>query len=162
MKFASGYMNREIIIIVTKSGRGIYFIDPNGENYIYDHNISNEILGFSLKKALIKSRIIDKDEFEFYKKNNMKEAKLNWERWADNLQNEYKYKNRSALFSCMNCCSLKLIENCITITPSNHEQLTYWSGLIQKNKHIHLPETTPHEELGEALREGFRRCIGRR
>lgn len=162
MKMAASYMNRELLIIVTESGKGLYFIDLKGENYIFNHDISNEILGISIKKALQKSRIIEGEEFEFYRKENMKEAKMNWERWADALQKEYGYKNRSALFSRMNYCGLDLKEGCITITPSNHEQLTYWSGLIQKSKHIHLPETTPHEELGEALREGFRRCIGRR
>jgi hypothetical protein len=61
----------------------------------------------------------------------------------------------------MKHCGTTLIDQVITIRPSNHEKLEAWSGKnISEDNYVILSLDNSPEEIGAGLKLAFSRCIG--
>lgn len=155
--WANAVANGDLIYIQTFSGYRSCRSDPQGKKYLFKPTASDEELGAAILDALAHSRFVrpreDKTLYDY---------KLTNERyiaWVEKMQSTFGYKTRRELFKDMKNCSIQLRDSVVDIYPTNHDRLEGWSGdgISEEDRVlIHCDRTL--EEIGAALRLGFRRC----
>lgn len=151
------YFNGDLFWINTLSTGMLAYPEPDAEPYILAPEVDNAELGRTVKKALQVSKQVGLEEFQrIFKSNVLKN--LEKDRETQVIQ-QFAYRNRREMYKAMDCCSITCVENKISISPSHHDSLDGYSGVGEGGSEvIHLDASISEEELGVAIREGFKRC----
>lgn len=158
-QWATAYATKEFISVNTCSGLRRSASDPNGEEFYFSLEVSDEELGAGVLSALSASRFLSPDEVgSFF---DLAVIEKNYESWVGHLLEKFGYKSRSDVFKNMKHCTIERVDGVITIEPTNHEKLEAWGGKgIDKNDYEILDTAASDAELGKALKRCFAKCIG--
>jgi len=86
-------------------------------------------------------------------------GKERYEKWAGDLQQQYGYKSRAAMFKNMNLCGIKHQNNEILFTPMVHVKLQAWESARNDGiEDIAIPSDSTAEAVGAALKLALSRC----
>lgn len=167
--WANAIETPDFICIETYSGYGSTRLDPKGVQHIVQTDIENSELGALILDALSHSRFVLPEprpeiwvhpetiyDPTLYDKHAMS---LVYSDWITNLMSRFGYKNKKELFKHMKSCSIRCLEQKIIISPSNHDRLEGWSGLMD-TEDVMIKEGSIPFEIGAALRLAFSRCKG--
>ena len=157
-QYARATDNGDFISISTCSGNhGVCAADPQGKHHLFASDVGEEQIGHAVLDALAHSRFLAfKDHPEWYDRD---ENKRRNDEQVAMLMSRYGYKQRSALFSSMELCTIELVGGIITIEPQNHIRPEVWEQRTPDlAKNLTIPVHKPPAEIGAALKEGFRRC----
>lgn len=156
--WAAAKFNNYFIYIETYSGFFNCLPDPEGKRFFLSRFSSDIELGARLIEALAVSRTVDpKKSPDFFdiRGRVIKE----YDEWVAQVMVKFNYQTRRALFKNMKSCSVDAVDGLITLRPSHHEKLEAWSGKgITQKDHVIISSSSPHEEIGAALRLAFSRC----
>ncbi|MBW4794999.1 contact-dependent growth inhibition system immunity protein [Pseudomonas tolaasii] len=167
--WADAGMNNELVYVKTYSGYRSSRADPLGVEHHASPDISDRALGEAVLDALAHSRFVlpeprkdvwihpeatfDRDLYD----NTL--TLHRYKQWVDSKLERFGYKTRRALFKDMKKCSIECRGGQITIRPSHHEKLEFWSGKgISESLHIAVPCESAPADIGAALRLAFARC----
>jgi hypothetical protein len=156
-KWASIDTNGDFIFIETQSGYRSCVSDPLGESFYLSPNIDDQTLGKAVLKALAKSRIIAPEDFgTFFDRDRIQEY---YESWVEKTKELYGYKTKKAMFRNMDYCSVVAENNTIKFEPWHHEKLESWGATANgKADYVIIPDSSPEEAVGAALRLALSRC----
>lgn len=150
--------NGDFISLQAYSGYRLAVIDPEATEYLFAPDVSNEMLGKAVLAALKQSRFLPYEEAIALEE---KFDQNYYTNWVQKLMIQYGYKTKRALFKNMKNCSIESHDDFITIRPSHHDKLEYWSGdNFTEADYVKVPADSPPTEIGAALRLAFSRCIG--
>lgn len=167
--WADAGINNELVYVITYSGYRSSRADPLGVEHYASPDISDQALGEAVLDALAHSRFVlperreevwihpeatfDRDLYD----NNLTIQR--YKQWVGSTLERFGYKTRRALFKDMKKCSIESKEGQITIRPSHHEKLEFWSGKgISEKLCVTVPFESPPADIGAALRLVFTRC----
>ena len=158
-KWAEAIANGDFICLETYSGLGRIGLDPQGAQHLLSVDTDSVSLGKAVLDALSHSRTLTLEEYgDFF---NFEKRKDNYKKWTADLMDRYGYKSKRKLFENMKNCSIKLNDDILTIGPTRHERLEGWGREKDDNFEdviISLSNSST-EEIGEALRLAFSRCL---
>lgn len=167
--WADAGINNELVYVRTYSGYRSSRADPRGVEHHAGADISDQALGEAVLDALAHSRFVlaqpredvwihpeatfDRDLYD------PTLTTQRYEQWVGSMLERCGYKTRRALFKDMKKCSIERKEGQITIRPSHHEKLEFWSGKgIGESLYVTVPFASSPAEIGAALRLAFGRC----
>jgi hypothetical protein len=150
-------MNEKFICVETFSGRGLMGRDPGGVCDFHDLDVSDEVLGRSLRGALNASRWISMEEYPlFFDHEKLKQVD---QAWVGQVMRTFEYRTERAVYRNMLRCMVDCSEHTITMRPLVHVKLEAWSGeRIDPSQRIELPDAVDDVALGRALRTALSRC----
>ena len=158
---AGAYFNGDFFEIDTQSGYRMFTADPLYEGIILAPNASNSELGDAVKTCLRQSRFLPTPELRgdlLVATRYVKAA----EEWAAKMVLQFKYKNKTALYNKMHTCEIEELDSIISIASNIHDKLMNWTATREMEaSKITVPSNSSAEELGAALRAGFKACSGR-
>ncbi|WP_426575393.1 contact-dependent growth inhibition system immunity protein (plasmid) [Xenorhabdus stockiae] len=154
---ASISFNGDFYYVKTLSGYHFLVVDHEAETLYLPENSTDKELGNAAKKALSKSRFVDPyKDIDFFHRDRIE---TRYKNWIAEAMEKGGYKTKRALFKKMNLCSVKQVEDKLTITPEAHEKLDTWGAKgMSADCNITLPDNVTDEELGKAIKEAFTRC----
>ena len=158
---AGAYFNGDFFEIKTQSGYVMFAADPLYEGIVLAPNASNSELGEAIKTCLRQSRFLPTPELRgdlLLATRNVKAA----EEWGAKRMLQFKYKNKTALYNKMHTCEIEELDDVISIASNIHDKLMNWTATrdMEASK-ITVPSNSSVDELGAALRAGFKACSGR-
>lgn len=154
---ASVLFNGDFFYICTMSRGLLRFAEPDAPPKYLDPNVSDEILGCTLRIALGASKNVSAEEFQRVFQSGVVQ-RLAEERdvWA---MKKYGYKTRRAMYTNMDSCSVTVMTDQIEISPSHHDSIDGYSATKDRGPQpLYVPASISDAGLGVALREGFNRC----
>lgn len=155
-KRAGAWFNEDFYSIKTYSGHGMLKADPKGAQIILPPDADDNALGDAVLEALSKSRVISLEECGAFF--DLNQNKLDYENFVKKMMEQYGYKTKRAMFKKMLNCSISLVGDKITISPSVHEKLEGWSG-DKDLADVVIPANSSAIEVGSALKLCFSRCV---
>jgi hypothetical protein len=156
-KNANAKFNGDFFLIETQSGHGMLIRDCDGAKHYLASDASDESLGTAVLDALFRSRFFSIEETR--SRMNSRRVVEEHAAWVQSLMTKGGYNNKRALFDNMASCSVKLVGQSITISPSVHEGLDTWMRRKSDNlEDVVVPATSTAAQVGAALRMGFSRC----
>ena len=143
------------IYLESASGFILFVPDPDGYSDYLDPDVSDQVLGEALLKALAGSRVVTPGtEGDLYDEDRVARA---YEAWVTDARARFGYKAKRALFKDMLYCSARTLRGEITIMPSRHSKLEAWTRL-DEDQYVTMPATASAKEAGAALRLALSRC----
>ncbi|PHM72341.1 contact-dependent growth inhibition system immunity protein [Xenorhabdus sp. KJ12.1] len=153
---ASISFNGDFYYVRTLSGYRLLVADHEADTLYLAKDASDKDLGFTVRQALSKSRLVDPEDDDFFHRDRIE---IRSKKWIAEVMEKWGYKTKRALFKKMNKCFVKRLEDEITITPEAHEKLDTWGAKgMSADCNITLPDNVTDEELGKAIKEAFTRC----
>lgn len=152
------FLNQDFFKIITMSWGGLTYSDPDVEPLYLPPNIDNATLGATVREALRHSKKKDSDEFmRLYKSGILEQTSKEREKA---IMKKYGYKTKKAIYQFMDNCSITAYDDGqIEIQPSHQNSLTGYSGISNDGPEIiNTSSSVSDEELGAAIREGFKWC----
>ena len=147
--------NGDFISIETYSDRGRSLADHLAPEHVLAPDVSDEDLGRAVLAALSLSRLLAFDDPDYT--NEVVEER--YQGWIKDMMKRYGYKTKRALFRKMDRCGAKIRDGMLTIYPYYHYSLDGWSGdFMRKEDDAIIPENSPANELGAAVRLALSRC----
>ena len=132
--------------------------NPNGKQFYLLPDSGNFDLGQAVSEALFGCIELKMHGVEF-----AKYAEENTERyleWVDSLLSKYGYKNKTAVFKNMIVCTVTAQDGLIKISPTNHDRLDAWGGILDDGLvGVEIPIDSAPEALGRAVRVALSRCL---
>lgn len=160
-RWAGAYFNGDFFEIQTCSGYGIFVSDPLFERLVLDTSASNLELGNALLLALAQSRFLNTPEARGDLLLSTRCVAAETE-WALKMMLRFNYKTKTALYGKLHICNTEEMQGFISISPNFHDKSMSWIGTKESEaKKITVPSISCAEELGAALRAGFKACSGR-
>lgn len=161
-RWAGAYFNGDFIEVYTQSGYGMFVADPLFEGIVLPPSATNIQLGEALISTLSNSRFLTTPEArgDLLVSARCIAAEA---QWAAKLMQRFFYKTKVALYGKLHICNAQEMDNLVTFTPFVHDKTMSWIGTKESEaKKIIVPSnSTVEEELGAALRAGFKACSGR-
>ncbi|MEQ1976893.1 contact-dependent growth inhibition system immunity protein [Xenorhabdus sp. SGI240] len=153
---ASIGFNDDFYYVETMSGYRLLVVDNTTETLYLPKDTTDKELGFSVRQALSQSRLVDPEDNDFFHRDMVS---VRYKNWIIEAMKKGGYKTKRALFKKMNKCSVKLLDDKISIVPLAHEKLEVWGGKgMPRDRKIVFPNSITDEELGKAVKEAFTRC----
>jgi len=157
-KWANAYRNQHFICIHTCSGYRASVFDPSGRQSLMSIDVDDKTLGTAVLESLTASRFLAVDQVGIFF--DRKLVAENYDNWTKDLIVTYRYKSKTALFKKMILCNIEMDDHSIVIRPTRHEKLETWGKDNADNiLDVLIAVESPPEEIGEALRLGFSRCV---
>ncbi|WP_340614133.1 contact-dependent growth inhibition system immunity protein [Xenorhabdus thailandensis] len=148
--------NEDFYYIETMSGYRLLVADNTTETLYLPKDTTDKELGFFVRQALSKSRLVDPEDNDFFHRDMVS---IRYKNWIAEAMKKGGYKTKRALFKKMNKCSVKLLDGNLTISPWSHEKLETWGGKgLPRDCKISLSDRVTDEELGKAIKEAFTLC----
>lgn len=148
---ASCMKKEDVILINSYSGDGLVAIDPLFETRFLSIDSDDSLLGMTLLQALAASRtLVGNERVQFLKDDT---AKLNYQKWVDELSRKFGYKTKRALFKDLINCEVTLVNQEITISPTRHCKLEAWDSLPDLKCYVSINESL--EKIGKCLRQAL-------
>lgn len=147
----------EFMQISTQSTGMIAYGDPDVEPFYTGHDVDSATLGKILRVALSFSKQVSLEEFHRILNSGVLEDTDKKQETL--LVENYKYKNKREMLKKRDTCNVSAVDGQIEIQPCHQDSLEGYSANKVKGPFaIQVPEECSDEELGEALREAFKRC----
>ncbi|MFE1573088.1 contact-dependent growth inhibition system immunity protein [Comamonas odontotermitis] len=148
----------DVFFEITTISRGMLgYGDPEVEPQYLPLDISDKILGESLRLALSKSKRVSLEEFQkLWNSGILEETEKMREKYT---MNKYGYKTKKALYKNMNLCDVSVYGDFIEIQPTQQTSLDGYT--VTKDMDLtplKISHTVSDEELGAALRHAFTLC----
>ncbi len=160
-RWAGAYFNGDFFEVQTYSGYGISVPDPLFERLVLEKSASNLELGSALSLALAQSRFLNTPDArgDLLVSTRCVAAEAEW---ASKMMHRFKYKTKVALYGKLHFCNILEMHGLISISPNIHDKSLSWIGNTESEaKTITVSSNSSAEELGAALRAGFKACSGR-
>lgn len=147
--------NGDFISVKTYSDFGWSVQDHLAPAHVLAPDISDEDLGRAVLAALSLSRLLAFDDPDYT--NEVVEER--YQVWIKDMMKRYGYKTKRAMFRKMDSCGTMIRDGVLTIRPSYHYSLDGWSGdFITEQDYVKIPENSPANEAGAAVRLALSRC----
>lgn len=156
-QWATAYATKEFISINTCSGFRSSARDPEGREFFFSPDVSDNQLGEGVLQALSDSKFLSTSEVGIFFE--LSRIEKNYENWVESLIEKSGCKSRRALFTKMKLCLIDCVDGVITIKPTKHEKMEGWGGKgIDSNDYEIVPNPSLKEEVGKALKRCFSKC----
>lgn len=155
---ASVNFNQDFFEIITCSFGGLWFGELSISPFYLLPDANNEKLGQAVREALHGTKYYDNSQFmKLHSSGVLKELDKKREKV---LMKKYGYKTKKAMWQMMDSCTVSLLDNSqIKIQPLHQNSLTGYSGISNDGPEIiNISSSVSDEELGAAIREGFKWC----
>lgn len=133
---------------------------PDSKRKIFDiASLTSCDLGQNIREVLANSRVLDISEVDDFFDD---ERLVKDDAECLNIMIEiFEKKSKAALYSNLMKCPLHLENEIVSFRPTKHDRSDRYSGLSLDDKElIYLPLDSSDEDLGDALKLAFKRCIG--
>jgi hypothetical protein len=150
---ASVSLNERCIEVTSMAHHRAAIRDPNAQEQLLAPDVDDEVLGAAVLRALQESRFVRAGQMDDLRR----AAELDAARWLTAQMAQFGYKNKSAIFRHMKHLSVDALDDSISIQPSNHTKLEYWT--FADMDCLTIPVNSTPQEVGAAVRLGFDRCI---
>jgi CDI immunity protein len=144
--------------VVTMSGLGLLYADPQSEAQILEANVDDAEVGSAILAALFKSRFVTNEELQSVVKSKIVQTRL--EKMTKAFVKRFHYKNKTELRKDEKVVSTKLVKQFIEFMPNHIRTLGRYSGL-GKDHHVVIPVDSSPAEVGAAFRLALSRCTSR-
>lgn len=156
-KRASTWYNGGFVLVETYSGRVRMGFDPQGVQYLFPPDTSDESLGWALLDALRASRFLSIEEAVLFF--DPKRTTEEYTKRTRLLMVQYGYRTKRALLMKMKNCGIQMVGENITVRPTTHEKLEGWGRTRDDGiEDVVIPSGSPPADIGAALRLAFARC----
>lgn len=154
---AAVFCNQDFLCISTQSTGLLAYAEPSAKPLYLPSDVSDEILGKSIRNALALSKQVGLEEFqEIWKSGIIHSLDNQRDAWA---MEKYGYKTKRAMYKNMLCCWISCVDEKLQVKPTHRKTLDTYSGIsIDGPEILRIPEYASDAEVGAALREGFIRC----
>lgn len=161
IQWAEVKWNERFLCIRTRSGHGMYVVDPDVAPYLLPPDISDAALGKVMCEALSRSRTFPQEALGELL--NFKQIQMQYEQWVAHMMAQYEYKTRRALFKQMSSCSAQQQDGFITFSPSRHDRLEGWgrtkNDISDGMADVVIADDSQAADVGAALRLAMSRCL---
>jgi hypothetical protein len=154
--WAEVYLNEDYFEIITCSMGMIGYPEPEAEPYYLAPYADNATLGNAVRKALSASKRLTVEEFQKLFSSGVIQRLI--EDRTNAVMQKYGYKTKRAMCKNMNNCSIDMVDGKIRIQPMHHKTVDGYSATKGGPAPLSIDATASDAELGDALREGFKRC----
>jgi len=146
--------------VVTESGSGVLYADPDCEVFLLDHNEDDTAIGSAILAALTKSRFVTDEELRSVFKSRMQEIEEKADQSARLRIKRYAYKSRTQMNKETKYVNVRLSEGQITFMPNYTRGSGIYDGL-SKDQHVVIPGYCTPSEIGAAFRLALSRCTSK-
>lgn len=155
--YAAAYFHRDFFRIDAMSQGLLNYADPDVPPFYLENDVNDETLGRTLRVAWGAGKKVSVDEFQqIYKSGAVQESGRERDAFAIN---KYGYKSQREMGKGMDCCWIRVLNGNVEIKPTHHNRVDGYTGISNDSSElINLPDSSSDQEIGIALREGFRRC----
>jgi hypothetical protein len=150
------YLNENFYLIQTMSQGMLGYAEPSASPFFLSTEIDDDTLGATLRMALSASKKVSVPEFQEMFKSGVIQ-KVAKEREVETMK-RYGYKTKRAMYKNMNKCSVDVVDEQIKIQPTHRKSLDSYTATQSGPEPLYLSTSSSDQELGAALREGFKRC----
>ncbi|WP_171941276.1 contact-dependent growth inhibition system immunity protein [Herbaspirillum rubrisubalbicans] len=149
--------NGDFFQIIPYSISMVNYVEPSAAVCYLAADVGNDVLGRSVRLAFDESKVVSPEKFqEVFASGKIQEAAR--ERVKAAMQ-KYGYKSKRELLKNMMCCWISMSETVVQIKPTHHKTIDGYAGIsVNGDEILHLPSSATDEEIGNAVREGIRRC----
>jgi hypothetical protein len=156
--WAKVHANRSFLFIETLSGCWLAHIpDPQGKQFYFHPDFTDEDCGEALIAALAASRKVEPEDKSFYVPE--REFKSRRKRWVKQTMVRFGYRSKYDMFRDMQLCMVKVNNGVIQIAPGRHTELEVWDRKgIKETDDVFIPLSSSPQKVGAALRLALSRC----
>jgi len=156
---ANIFFNGSFYRIKTMSRGMLEYGEPDAPPHYLPPDADDVTLGRTMREALSGSKNVCVEEFQkIFHSGVVQQLQKEQDAWA---MQRYGYKTKRAMYLRMDCCWINVADGQIEIKPTLHKGLDSYSGISNDGPEIqHVSVAISDAELGAALREGFKRCLG--